>query len=516
MDTLLGITPGTYGGLLSMRGLFSASGPQCILGGMAFAGGSAVLAVYNSVKALDRSPKRQVVLGGEAEVSDEEAIEPEERQAQLKAEARLSRMDRLKVAQDRRARQMERNQSRKRKKKVEAPKSLARVLRWGRRKGQGGRFGKTVPAEWLDEAFREIDVADFGEITMEQFMDAVELCGYKTKRVTFEDILREMDEEKKFGVLDQQEFVRFFRYLEDSLKQEANRKWRALLPIFFCNFCFFAHVVGMSVILLLVIRQEAGTPVEELDAIRRAERELINTAFQLVGVSLFCFFIVVVVLPLLRVSVGASLDVWWNHFAGVWRVYLARWRGEEIHDDDDDPHRGSKDSMESKDPEALTPSVAETPHLSRRTSRASLGSQQSFRSNRSSLSGGSLSSASRKKKGVLRRVKGFVDSLILPPKQKRRRRSENLKYDTTAFEKANMRALASQVEQVSTFSLMQVRDLRYCVPDPTTVAPPSLQQPPLLPGTPAGLAYSVSNPELLDRPGSPDFAIRDRQAYTDR
>ncbi|CAE7663580.1 unnamed protein product [Symbiodinium sp. CCMP2592] len=67
---------------------------------------------------------------------------------------------------------------------------------------------------------------------------------------------------------------------------------------------------------------------------------------------------------------------------------------------------------------------------------------------------------------------------------------------------------------------MQVRDLHYRIPDPANVVPPSFQQPPLLPGTPAGITYSVSNPELMDmhRPASPDSFTTTgrRQAYTDR
>eukprot|EP00913_Durusdinium_trenchii_P015071 g14133.t1 len=59
-------------GFLSLRGLMSAAGPQLVLGGMAFAGGSAVLAVYNSVKVLKPVETRQPALGGEAEDSGDE------------------------------------------------------------------------------------------------------------------------------------------------------------------------------------------------------------------------------------------------------------------------------------------------------------------------------------------------------------------------------------------------------------------------------------------------------------
>ncbi|CAE7717856.1 unnamed protein product, partial [Symbiodinium sp. CCMP2456] len=53
-----------------------------------------------------------------------------------------------------------------------------------------------------------------------QFMDAVQRCGYHTTRNTFEDLLNEMDEEKKSDILTQSEFIEFFRKLEESLKQE--------------------------------------------------------------------------------------------------------------------------------------------------------------------------------------------------------------------------------------------------------------------------------------------------------
>jgi len=255
-----------------------------------------------------------------------------------------------------------------------------------------------------------------------------------------------------------------------------------------------------------------------------------------VGISLFCFFLLVVVAPLLRLTIGASLLVWWNHFAGVYRAYRARWRGEELPDEEEGT-RGSKDSMDSMDSDAeasMSPATAasQTPasYLSRRESRASLGSQQSRRSSISGASAASFSLGRRasassislgRKKGVFGRIKAFVDRLIAPPKKKRRKqaRSENAVYDASHFEEANMRAVAAQVEQVSTFSLMQVRDLHYRIPDPAAVSPPSINQPPvMLPGTPGGVAYSMSVPELMDRPTSPvsDLTRDPRSPYSHR
>eukprot|EP00435_Cladocopium_sp_Y103_P065703 s893_g27.t1 len=307
-------------GILSFRGLFSATGPQFVVGGMVFAGGSAVLAVFNSVKALTPAPQRQVALGGEAEDSDDElevktpeviAAKKKEREAKLK----LPRMLRFKAATDR-----DRRKARPSQRRLEAekkrPEAMTRLLNWGSRKGQGGRFGKKVPIKFLEAAFQEIDVEGRGVITLDQFMATVAKCGLKTSKASFDRVLQEMNQERQ-GRLDLREFIAFFRLVEDGLNKEARGKSKALMALYLCNFCFFIHVAILCAILIILVRRQASATPEDLeDPLHQAEGQLLGTTLQLVSISLLGFFISVVAVPLLRLTVGSSIGAWCGHFRG--------------------------------------------------------------------------------------------------------------------------------------------------------------------------------------------------------
>ena len=503
-------------GLLSFRGLLSATGPQFVVGGMIFAGGSAVLAVYNSVKALNPLPPRQVVIGGEAEDSDEgnEEKTPEAVAAKRKekeARLKLSRMTRFRAATDRDKRKARPSQrilqaGKKR------PEAMMRLLNWGRRKGQGGRFGKKVPLQWLEAAFQEIDTEGRGVISLDEFMATIAKCGFRTSRGSFERILSELNQERK-GYLDLREFIGFFRMVEESLKRDARGKSKALLALYLCNFCFFLHVAVLCTILILLVRREAtSTPEDQADPIHQAESQLLSTTLQLVSFSLLGFFISVVAVPLLRLTVGSSIGAWCGHFRGVLREWRRKWRGEAPQDEGD---------LE-----------AGTPTLSRRTSNASIASafsarsqhsdggavsgtrsQRSQRSHRSGDGGAVSRATSTATRRTSRASLGSVESIglggrkpwwkrfqskLFPKKRKRRRRTsclEDSAYDMSKFEDAQRRAMAASMEPVSTFSPMQVRNLHVAhLPSAVTAAPPT-QLAPYLPGTPSGI-YSEPTSEL--------------------
>ncbi|CAJ1429317.1 unnamed protein product, partial [Effrenium voratum] len=131
-------------GLLSFRGLLSATGPQMVVTGTVFAAGGAVLAVFTSVKALNQEPSRLPTVGGEMEDSDEDPEEertPEAKTAkdqQRKAELKLPRLERFKVAREREARKKLPSNG---KAGAGKPEAMMKVLKWGRGKGQGGRRG---------------------------------------------------------------------------------------------------------------------------------------------------------------------------------------------------------------------------------------------------------------------------------------------------------------------------------------------------------------------------------------
>jgi len=495
-------------GILSFRGLFSATGPQFVVGGMVFAGGSAVLAVFNSVKALTPAPQRQVALGGEIEDSDDElevktpdviAAKKKEREAKLK----LPRMLRFKAATDR-----DRRKARPSQRRLEAekkrPEAMIRVLNWGSRKGQGGRFGKKVPVKFLEAAFQEIDADGRGVITLDQFMATVAKCGLKTSKASFDRVLQEMNQERQ-GQLDLREFIAFFRLVEDSLNREARGKSKALMALYLCNFCFFIHVAILCAILIILVRRQANATPEDLeDPLHQAEGQLLGTTLQLVSISLLGFFISVVAVPLLRLTVGSSMGAWCGHFRGVLREWRKRWRDEATEEEG------------AADLEAATPMS----QLSRRVSNASFGigsgavsratsnaSRGSSRPRRNSTEGSlatrrtsraslgsveSLSSNSRKRWWKRLQMKLF------PTKRKRRRRASRLEdtaYDLSKFEDANLRAMAATMEPMSTFSPMQVRNLHVAhLPSAVTAAPPT-QLAPYLPGTPSGI-YSEPMSEM--------------------
>lgn len=491
-------------GILSFRGLFSATGPQFVVGGMVFAGGSAVLAVFNSVKALTPAPQRQVALGGEAEDSDDElevkspeviAAKKKEREAKLK----LPRMLRFKAATDRDQRKQRPSQVRLEAEK-KRPEAMTRVLKWGSRQGQGGRFGKKVPIKILEAAFQEMDADGRGVITLDQFMATVAKCGFKTSKASFDRVLQEMNQERQ-GQLDLREFIAFFRLVEDGLNREASGKSKALMALYLCNFCFFIHVAILCAILIILVRRQANATPEDLeDPLHHAEGQLLGTTLQLVSISLLGFFISVVAVPLLRLTVGSSIGAWCTHFRGVLLEWRKRWRGEATEEEG------------VADLEAATPMS----QMSRRVSNASFGLGSGAVSKATSTaSRGSRGSGSRPRRNstegslATRRTSraslGSVESLssnsrkrwwqrlqmkLFPTKRKRRRKAPRLEdkaYDLTKFEDANLRAMAATIEPMSTFSPMQVRNLHVAhLPSAVTAAPPT-QLAPYLPGTPSGI-----------------------------
>ncbi|CAK9064199.1 unnamed protein product [Durusdinium trenchii] len=512
-------------GFLSLRGLMSAAGPQLVLGGMAFAGGSAVLAVYNSVKVLKPVETRQPALGGEAEDSgDEEDKSPEaiaQRKKRDEERMKLPRMERFKAAAEREARKQRITQ-----KKVEVkqrPEAMLKLLNWGHRSGQGGRFGKKVPVKWIEDAFNEIDTERHGAITLEEFMTAVGKCGLLTSRASFERILNEINQDRK-GMLDLREFVSFFRMVEEGLKKDARGKSRALMSLYLCNFCFFIHVAILCAILIIIVRREVNASPEDLaDPLHQAEGQLLSTTLQLIAVSMFGFFVSVVALPLLRVTIGSSIGAWCRHFSGVIRETRRRWRGEEPGDERNagaDLEAGTPMSRRNSNASFGTGgAMSKTLSTTSRTSRGVSSRGMSRRSSNSDAtlsrrisvssipSRGSLGSNSSQKPWWKR-----ISGKLFPTKRKRRRRRgsrvEDSAYDMSKYEDANLRAMAAMIEPVSTFSPMQVRNLHVAHLPSVVAAEPPTQLAPYLPGTPAGIYSQPTSECALSRPMSREHTGR--------
>lgn len=329
--------------LLSITGLASGLGTQFVVLAMCLATAAACVAIWASAKAVQPLPGVMRAAGGEAETDSEEEIEEikakrkgiqEVKSNQTAGSDSGSRLDRIRKARKREIRKFGHARvaganamygvgnnvtvSEEKMKRIRqiiddsVPYNLKRIFQWGERKGEGGRFGAEVPDEIIENAFAEIDADDSGEISLDEFMMAVRKLGLEPSEEAFRAILEQVDSDGS-GTMEYTEFYRFFRTLEETIREGAHSESQAALFSFFCQLCFFVHVIIISVTVIASSRRPPAT--EELDAIKQSERNLMDTLVQIIAVNLCILFWCVVGIPMVRFSLGRSLNVWTTLFA---------------------------------------------------------------------------------------------------------------------------------------------------------------------------------------------------------
>lgn len=179
-----------------------------------------------------------------------------------------------------------------------APVMLRKVIYWG---DEGGKNGDPIPQKMLEAAFGEMDEDGSGSIDMDELLENLELCDLKVSQEASDAIMKDIDEDGN-GEISIHEFVEFFRKVEDLASLEERGKQRAQFTTFLCNFCFIAHIVIVSVLLMNFIGMDAET---NPDGVLIFKNMLIAFSFVL-GVLLIC----VICLPAARLTVGSNVTAW--------------------------------------------------------------------------------------------------------------------------------------------------------------------------------------------------------------
>jgi len=176
------------------------------------------------------------------------------------------------------------------------------ALDYAAKEEQKGKAARHIPDRIIEKAFEDLDVGEKGEITMVEFRCALKVCGINTNKDAMDAIMDEMDSDGN-GVIDIEEFSKFFHLCEDLLVTDAEVKTSALITRLFCTLCLISNVMGLSFMSLEVIRGAKGI--------------LIDIALQgfMVSIPLLCWC--VIGLPLLRALLGRKPDVWGK--------YIMRW-----------------------------------------------------------------------------------------------------------------------------------------------------------------------------------------------
>lgn len=330
--------------LVSIAGLASGLGTQFVFLAMCFAIAAACIAMWASAKAVQPLPGVMRAAGGEAESDSEEEMEAFKARRKSVQEVKSKqtagpdsdlRLDKMRKAHKREIRKI---QNAPRRSSVDdtrrsstygagntvtvseekmmrinhiidsnAPINLKRIFQWGERKGEGGRFGSHVPDELIEDAFREIDEDESGEISLDEFMMAVRRLGLEPSKEAFQAILVEVDKDAS-GTLDYKEFYSFFRTMEEAIKEGENKEHQGACFSGTCHLCLIVHLIIISVTVIASSRRPPTT--EKLSERAQSERDLIDMLIRIIGVNLCILFWCVVGLPMLKFTLGRSIALW--------------------------------------------------------------------------------------------------------------------------------------------------------------------------------------------------------------
>lgn len=158
----------------------------------------------------------------------------------------------------------------------------------------------TIPIELLEAAFGEIDDDWTGSITSEELKEAFEQCGLEPSSEAMDSIMHEIDKDSS-GSIEVQEFVAFFKMLEDLGNYEEEIKSRGMFFRMVCNCCFLSNVLGVAFLVMMMAQEEDQT-TESFG--------FLASIFRFALISLIILFICNIGAPMIRLTLGPSLDAW--------------------------------------------------------------------------------------------------------------------------------------------------------------------------------------------------------------
>eukprot|EP00931_Biecheleriopsis_adriatica_P006310 TRINITY_DN107723_c0_g1_i1.p1 TRINITY_DN107723_c0_g1~~TRINITY_DN107723_c0_g1_i1.p1 ORF type:complete len:770 (-),score=142.19 TRINITY_DN107723_c0_g1_i1:97-2406(-) len=346
------------------------------------------------------------------------------------------------------------------------PKALKQLLEWGK----DGRYDQTppMPDRVIEEAFLEIDADDSGSVTIDEFIDAASLCGLTPSRKAVERMLEEVDKGGD-GKIDAMEFYCFFRAVEETLRDAAQRANKAKIAFVIFQFLFAMHVVWISILVIVTVRNDIDeAQLEELDRIKRMERQVVDDVLKGTGVTFVILFWMVVFVPMWRLTTQRTLQNWYQHFDDCWLDSLADLKtnmlslaGRRRSEASTPPGVGDEEQecsihFEEGPPDGEKNRRRKAKHVRKSTrpsSQTDPNPEQTFgrkakKRQSQSVGAGRKSSAARKSHAPLR--EGW-------------QAKEEGQYNPENFAEANARAIVALSTPTSTYTPMQVRNVNYAV-----------------------------------------------------
>lgn len=185
------------------------------------------------------------------------------------------------------------------------PAMLKKVLYWSDDHNPDGDEDNEIPTELLELAFREIDEEGTGSVLLEELVEQLRLCGLNASQAAADIVMKEIDKNCD-GNVDIQEFVEFFRTLEDMNRFDKKSQNRARFLTNVCNCCFIVQTVCVSVLLILMIQSGSSSSDSSI---------LLKNLFIACCSFLAFLCVCVIVIPAGRITIGPNMATWKRHFS---------------------------------------------------------------------------------------------------------------------------------------------------------------------------------------------------------
>jgi len=184
------------------------------------------------------------------------------------------------------------------------PVKLKRIIDWDKDNQHRGQ-PPNVPKQFLIDAFQEIDEDGQGIITEAELTKGLALCGLDTEPDAMARIIQDVDKDAN-GDITCKEFVSFFRTIEEINDMERDARRRASFFECMCNLCFVLHVIGVSLLVMMIVRMQGDSDSNGY--------QMMQTALSGLSFTFAILFFCVIGLPMLRLTLASSVRSWKIHF----------------------------------------------------------------------------------------------------------------------------------------------------------------------------------------------------------
>lgn len=506
----LGFAILVLGAALSLKGLYSGPASQCLAVASLFAVAGMCLAVWTSSKAVQKPQERlkeedieeefRKILERLEQQAEEEELATQDKpylSTRARQPFRLTRLQSTDVAPADVSADADKAKVRVRLKfgstkiskwdskgaDFKAPPSLKLLVEWG--KGARG-YGNTIPDALLEAAFAELDPTALGVIEIEELLLALRFSGFIPSEVYVQYMCEEL-RAGRHSAISLHEFVQFFRTAEELQNLDTKMNSKAAICSVLCQLCFFVHMAIIAYLVIAAVRSAQASSTQNLTAVQKSERLLLQGVLISIGVSFLLFFFTVVFIPLLRLSLGNSISAWSHHVEAsladlIRKRFLVKKTGDksEVTVPDsvqDAPRRSVKlpssawgDEDETSESPRSSKSVysrksvsaASVDDLSPTSATSTRKSRRSVRFVRKPLT---FWERTRAKFGLLKTGNRRVSVKAKDSKPPEPNASlDEGPYDAKAFEASNVRAMVLSNQVHTSYTPLQVRNLAYRPP----------------------------------------------------